>query len=88
MRRGLAIPRHLLEMIRDAVDLDGRLLDCFGRTIRSLGRFVRRGLRLRRGLFGVLRCSLSLGGRSLGLLGLLLVAASRDRDRENHYRQR
>ncbi len=85
MRRGLTIARHLLEMIGYAVDLDGRILDRFGRTICSLGSFVRGGLRLCRGLFGVLCRSLSLGRGCFGLLGLLLVArrTSGARNRQN-----
>ena len=73
VRRGFAVSRHLIEMIRDAVDLDGRLLNCLGRAICGFGRFVRSGLSLGGGLFGVLGGLLCLGGGSFGLLRLLLV---------------
>lgn len=83
MCRGFAIARHLIEMIGDAVDLDGRLLDCLGRAICGLCRFVRGGLRLCRRLFGVLCSLLSLCGGGFSLLSLLIVAASSERDRES-----
>ena len=87
MGRGLAIALHLIQMVGDAIDFDGRLLHRLGRAIRGLSRFVGGGLRLCRGLFG-LRCRLlSLGGRGFRLLSLLLVAASRDRYREDEDRQ-
>ena len=85
VRRGFAVSRHLIEMIGDAVDLDGRILNCLGRAICGFGRFVRGGLSLGSGLFGVLRRLLCLGGSSFRLLRLLLVVrrASRECDREN-----
>ncbi len=89
MRRGLAVSCHLIEMIRDAIDFNGRLLNCLGRAIRGFGRFVSGGLSLGSGLFGMLGGLLSLGGRSFGLLRLLLVVrrTSDDRDREHHARK-
>jgi hypothetical protein len=85
VRRGFPVSRHLIEMIRDAVDFNGRLLNRLGRAICGFGRFVRGGLSLGSGLFGVLRGLLCLGSGSFGLLRLLLVArrASCERDREN-----
>ncbi len=85
VRCGFAVSRHLIEMIGDAVDFNGRLLNCLGRTICGFGRFVRGRLSLGSGLFGVLRGLLCLGGGSFGLLRLLLVVrrASCERDREN-----
>ena len=85
VRRGFPVSRHLIEMIGDAVDLDGRLLNCLGRTVCGFGRFVRGGLSLGSGLLGVLRGLLCLGGGSFRLLRLLLVVrgASRECDREN-----
>ena len=90
MGRGLAIARHLIEMVGDAINFDGRLLDRLGRAIRGLSRFVRGGLSLCRRFFCLLCRLLSLGGCGFGLLGLLLVVrgASRDRNRENQKRQR
>ena len=89
VRRGFAVPRHLVEMIRDAVDFNGRLLNCLGRAICGFGRFVSGGLSLGSGLFGMLGGLLCLGGGSFGLLRLLLVVrrTSGERDRENHDRQ-
>ena len=85
VRRGFAVSRHLIEMIGDAVDFNGRLLNRLGRAICGFGRFVRGGLSLGSGLFGVLRGLLCLGGGSFGLLRLLLVVrrASHECDREN-----
>ena len=85
VRRCFAVSRHLIEMIRDAVDFNGRLLNRLGRAICGFGRFVRGGLSLGSGLFGVLRGLLCLGGGSFGLLRLLLVVrrASCECDREN-----
>jgi len=85
MRRGFAVSLHLIEMIGDAVDLDGRILNSLGRAICGLGRLVRGGLSLGSGLFGVFGGLLCLGGRSFRLLRLLLVVrrASRECDREN-----
>ncbi len=90
MGRGLAIARHLIEMVGDAINFDGRLLYRLGRAIRSLSRFVSGGLRFCRRFFCLLCRLLSLGGCGLGLLGLLIVArgTSRDRNRENQKRQR
>jgi hypothetical protein len=89
MRRGLAIARHLIEMIGDAINFDSRLLDCLGRAICGLRSFVRGGLRLCRRLLGLLGGLLSLGGCGFGLLGLLIVVrrTSWDRNRENQKRQ-
>ncbi len=89
MRRGLAIALHLIEMVGDAINFDGRLLDCLGRAIGGLRRFVRGGLRLCRRFFGLLGGLLSLGGCGFGLPGLLIVVrcTSRDRNRENQKRQ-
>jgi len=86
MRRGLAIALHLIEMVGDPINFDGRFLDCLGRTIRGLSRFVRGGLSICRGLFGLLGGLLSLGGCGFCLLGLLIVVrrTSCDRNRENH----
>jgi len=90
MACGLAIARHLIKMVSDAINFDGRLLDCLGRAICGLSRFVRGGLRLCRRLFGLLRSLLSLGGGGFGLLGLLIVVrgTSCDRNREDQKRQR
>jgi hypothetical protein len=90
MPRGLAIARHLIKMVGDAIDFDGRFLDCLGRAICGVRRFVSGGLRLCRRFFGLLGGLLSLGGCGFGLLGLLLVArgTSRDRNHENQNRQR
>ena len=71
--RGLVVALHLIEMVGDAVDFNGRVLNRLGRAIRSLGRFVGGGLRLRRGLFGMLGRLLRLGRRGFRLLRLLLV---------------
>ena len=89
VRRGFPVSCHLVEMIRDAVDFNGRLLNCLGRAICGFGRFVSGGLSLGSGLFGMLGGLLSLGGGSFGLLRLLLVVrrTSCDRDREKHDRQ-
>ena len=89
VRRGFAVSLHLIEMIGDAVDLDGRILNCLGRAICGFGRFVSGGLSLGSGLFGVFGGLLCLGGRSFRLLRLLLVVrrASRECDRENQDRQ-
>lgn len=88
--RGLAIALHLVEMIGNAINFDGRFLDCLGRTIRRLSRLIRGGLCLCRRLLGLFGGMLSLGGGGFGLLGLLLVVrgASGDRNRENQKRQR
>jgi hypothetical protein len=89
VRRGFAVSCHLVEMIRDAIDFNSRLLNCLGRAICGFGRFVSGGLSLGSGLFGVFGSLLCLGGGSFGLLRLLLVVrrTSGDRDRENHDRQ-
>ena len=89
MRRSLALALHLIEMVGDAINFDGRLLDCLGRAIGGLRRFVRGGLRLCRRFFGLLCCLLSLGSSGFGLPGLLLVVrrTSCDRNRENQKRQ-
>ena len=89
VRCGFPVSRHLIEMIGDAVDFNGRLLNCLGRAIRGFSRFVSGGLSLGSGLFGMLGSLLCLGGGSFGLLRLLLVVrrTSGDRDRENHDRQ-
>ena len=81
----LVIALHLIEMVRDAIDLLGRILDGQDRTIRGLGRFVRSYLRLRRGLLGMRRSLLRLGCRSFGLLGLLLIVRRASRDRDSQY---
>ncbi len=73
MRRGFPVPCHLVEMIRDAVDFNGRLLNCLGRAICGFSRFVSSGLRLGSGLFGVFGSLLCLGGGSFSLVRLLLV---------------
>ena len=85
MSRSLAIALHLIEMVGDAINFDGRLLDCLGRAICGLRRFVRGGLRLCRRFFGLLGGLLSLGGCGFGLPSLLIVVrrTSRDRNREN-----
>ena len=86
--RGLAIALHLIEMIGNAINFDGSLLDCLGRAICRLSRLVRGGLRICRRLFGLLGGMLSLGRGGFSLLGLLLVVrrASSDRNRENQKR--
>jgi hypothetical protein len=81
----LVIALHLIEMVRDAIDLLGRILDGQDRTIRGLGCFVRSYLRLRRGLLGMRRSLLSLGCRCFGLLGLLLIVRRASRDRDSQY---
>ena len=85
VRCGFAVSRHLIEMIGDAVDFDGRVLNSLGRAICGLGRFVRGGVSLGSGLFGVFGGLLCLGGRSFRLLRLLLIVrrASHECDREN-----
>ena len=85
VRRGFPVSLHLIEMIGDAVDFNGRILNSLGRAICGLGRLVRGGLSLGSGLFGVFGGLLCLGGRSFRLLRLLLVVrrASCERDREN-----
>ena len=70
---------HLIEMIGDAVDFNGRLLDRLGRAIRGLGRFVGGGLRLGGVLFGLLGRLLCLGGRGFGLLRPAARSATRIR---------
>ena len=89
VRRSLAVSCHLVEMVRDAVDFNGRLLNCLGRAVCGFGRFVSGGLSLGSGLFGMLGGLLGLGGGSFGLLRLLLVVrrTSGNRDCENHDRQ-
>src|ERR1700689_4684420 len=86
----LAVPFHQIEMVADAIDFLGRVLDCSSGPVRGLGRFVRCGLRLGGRLFCVLRRLLSLGGGSFGLLRLLVIVrrASDERDREHKDRQR
>jgi len=90
MRRGFSIASHLIEMIGDAINFDGRLLDCLRRAICGLSCFVRGGLRLCRRFFRLLGGLLSLGGCGFSLLGLLIVVrrTSCDRNRENQKRQR
>ncbi len=87
--RGLAIALHLIEMVGDSIDFDGRLLDGLGRAIRRLSRLVRGGLRICCRFFGLLCGMLSVGGGGFSLLGLLLVVrgASGDRNPENQKRQ-
>ena len=84
----LVITLHLLEMVGDAVDLPGRILNGLGRAIGRLGRLVCGGLRLGRRLLGVLRSFLSLGGGGFSLLSLLLVMrrapCKRDRKSNRH----
>jgi hypothetical protein len=87
MSGGLAVAYHLINMIGDAIDFAGRIFDRFRRAICGLSSLVGRELRLSGGLFSMLSGPLSLGGRGFRLLGLLLVTASDDRDRENHDRQ-
>ncbi len=89
MHRSLALALHLIEMVGDTINFDRRLLDCLGRAIGGLRRFVCSGLRLCRRLFGLLGSFLSLGGCGFGLPGLLLVVrrTSCDRNRENQKRQ-
>lgn len=74
MHRGFAIALHLIDMIGDAVDFNGRLLDCLGRAIRRLGSFVRGCLRLGGVLFRLFCRLLCLGCRGFRLLGLLLAS--------------
>ena len=88
--RGLAIALHLIEMIGNAINFDGRFLHGLGRAIGRFGRLVGGGLRLCRRFLGLLSGLLSLGRCGFGLLGSLIVmrGTSRDRNRENQKWQR
>jgi len=82
---GFAIALHLIEMIGDPIDLHGCVFDRLVGAVRGLGRFVRGVERLCGCLLGARGGLLCARGRSLSLLGLLLVMrrASREREDEN-----
>jgi len=72
-RGGGALGVYLIDMIRDAIDLPGRILNGLGRVIGRHGRSLRGfHCRIRRS-FGAFRGLLGLLGRGFGLLGLNLL---------------
>jgi len=82
---GFAVALHLIDVVTDAIDLNGRLLDGLRRPIRSFRCFVGGDLRLGGVLFSLFGGLLSLGGRCFGLLSPLIVVrrAPRNGDRQD-----
>jgi hypothetical protein len=75
---------HLIKVIRDPIDLAGRLFNYLGSVVGGLGRLVRGFERFIGGGFGPCRRELCPGCGGFRLLGALIVA--RGRASRQHYR--